>query len=506
MALRAAVGASRQRLIRQTVTETLLVALAGALCGSVFAALLIAAMRTFLLKALARGMDVSINSPALAVSLALAVLTSLLAGLLPAWRMSDINPNAALRTGTSGAGTSRAQRQVRAILLFTQTALSLALLAVSGLLLQHLRGMLNMDLGFAPDRIVAVRVALAAGDYKSKDPFGDFYQPLLDRLAQQPGLDHAGIVNMLPLAMYGSNRDVQIIGQPPTPANDEHLAEWRMVSAGYFDAMGSKLLAGRALTPVLDRPEGTTYVVNHAFAREFTPFAMTAVGQRVDESSDKAEIVGEYSDMRQAADQPQLAEMDVLVDQLALKDRRTDLLHMFLVLRAKDGVAPMSLIPAARQLVHQLDAGAAMEVPITLRDALNDALVFQRMQGSLFSIFAVCAVLLTLVGIYGTVRHEAELRTRDIGVRMALGATRGAVLTGMLRRAAVIASAGIVAGLLLTLSAQRTLASLVELRPEHEALLLLATAAGLLTLCVGSALAPAHKAAAVDPMQALRTE
>ncbi len=507
MALRAAVGASRQRLVRQTVTETLLVALAGAICGSGLAALLIAAMRTFLLKALARGMDVSINIPALAVALALAVLTSLLAGLLPAWRMSGISPNAALRTGTAGAGTNRAQQQLRASLLFTQVALSLALLAVSGLLLQHLRGMLSMDLGYAPDRIVAVRVALAAGDYKSKDPLGDFYHPLLERLAQQPGLDHAGIINMLPLAMSGSNREIQIVGQPPAPANEERLAEWRMVSAGYFDAMGSKLLAGRALTSALDRPETTTYVVNHAFAREFTPFAKSAVGQRVDDASpEKAEIVGEYSDMRQQVDQPPFAEMDMLVDQVALKDRRTDLLHMFLVLRAKDGVAPMSLIPAVRQMVHQLDAGAAMEVPMTLRDVLDDALVFERMQGALFSTFAACAVLLTLVGIYGTVRHEAELRTRDIGVRMALGATRAAVLTGILRRAAVVASAGIVAGLLLTLGAQRTLASLLELRPEHEAILLLALASGLFVVCLGSAFAPARRAAAVDPMQALRSE
>ncbi len=507
MALRAAVGASRSRLIRQTITETLTIAVLSALLGAVFAAILLAAMRSFMLTSLTRGADVRVNFPALLAALGLAVLTTLLAGLLPALRLSRVGPNAALRSGTASAGTSRGQQRLRSGFLVTQIALSLVLLSIAALLLQHLRHQMSMDLGYAPDRIMAVRITLGAGDYKTRDPLADFYSPLLERVNHLHGVRGAGLVNLLPIAMYGSNSEIKMVGEPPPPPNEVHLAEYRLVSSGYFEAMGSRQLAGRALSAAIDRPDTANIVVNHAFAREFVAKKPNAVGSQIDDGMPvHPAIVGEYSDMRQAIDQPQLAEMDILIDSEPIKDRRMDLLHLFLVLRTADGTAPMSLVAPVRQIVHALDAGAALDDAMTLRDQLDEALVFQRLINELFTGFAVCAVLLTLVGIYGTVRHEAELRTRDIGVRMALGASRGSIMAAILRRAAVLAMTGLAAGLLLTAGAQRTLATLLELQPEHKGLLLLTTCLGLFVVCELAAFAPARRAAATDPMRALRAE
>ena len=507
MALRAAVGASRNRLTRQTLTETMSIALLGAALGAVVATLLLAAMRSFLLKSLARGLDVHVNGMALLAALTLAVLTTLLAGLLPALRLSRISPNAALRGGASAAGTTRAQQRLRSGFLVTQVALSLVLLSVSVLLVQQLQSLMSMDLGYPPDRLMAVRISLGAGDYKSRDPLGDFYAPLLERMQHLPGLANAGLVNLLPIEMYGSNAEVQIVGQPHAAANEGRLAEYRLVSSGYFATMGSQLMAGRALTPSLDRPETNTFAVNRAFTREFVPGAKTAVGAQMDDGTPThALVVGEYADMRQAIDRPQMAEMDFLMNSEPVEDRRRDLLHLFLVVRAAEGVDPMSFVTPLRGIVHGIDAGAALSEAMTMRDELNEALVFQRMQGALFGTFAACALLLTLVGIYGTVRHETELRTRDIGVRMALGASRGRVLATVLGRAAVLAGAGLVLGLVLTEAARRSLASLVELKPGHELELLLLVACGLLAMCVLAAFGPARRAASIEPTQALRSE
>jgi predicted permease len=508
IALRAAVGAGRMRLVRQMLTESLMLSVAGLAGGMVVSWLLLAAMRTFLVDALARGTDVHMNWTVLAVALLFSAVTSVVASLAPAVRLSGTDPNRALRAG-GGAGTGPGQHRLRSVFVVTQVALSLVLLVASGLLLRNLQGLLKTNLGFDAKAILTAAIDLSPGNYEGRDPLVTFYRPLLERVSHLPGVHGAGLINILPVQNWGSNSDVHISGQPPYPPNQEMLAENRLVSAGYFDAMGIKLMHGRMLLQALETPDrpASAVVVNEAFRRKFFSAGGDPVGTHMDDH-DKAElktgIVGVVSDVRQDLQQPSLAEMDWLIDQIPVKERLGDLANMMLVVRSNGDL--QALVPSLRNAMHEIDPTVPFKTPETMTEVVSETLVFERMESWLFGIFAAFALLLAVVGLYGLVNHEVELRTREIGIRMALGSTRGLVLREVLRRVALLMVAGAVAGWVLTLALKRVLASVVEMHASHDAVLLAGVTAGLIAVGVLVSVAPARRAATVDPMQALRNE
>jgi putative ABC transport system permease protein len=508
IALRAAVGAGRMRLVRQMVTESLVLSVAGLAGGMVVSWLLLAAMRTFLVDALARGTDVHMNWTVLGVALLFSAATSVVASLAPAVRLSGTDPNRALRAG-GGAGTGAGQHRLRSLFVVTQVALSLVLLVASGLLLRNLRGLLKTNLGFDAKSILTAAIDLSPGNYEGRDPLVTFYRLLLERVSHLPGVEGAGLINILPVQNWGSNGDVHISGQPPYPPNQEMLAEERLVSAGYFDAMGTKLVHGRMLSQALDTPDrpASAVVVNEAFRRKFFSGGGDPVGAHMDDN-DKAElktgIVGVVADVRQDLQQPPLAEMDWLIDEIAPKDRLDNLANMTLVVRSNGDL--QALVPSLRNAMHEIDPTVPFKTPETMTEVVSETLVFERMESWLFGIFAAFALLLAVVGLYGLVNHEVELRTREIGIRMALGSTRGLVLREVLRRVALLMLAGAGAGWVLTLTLKKVLASVVEMHASHDAALLAGVTAGLIAVGVLVSVAPARRAATIDPMQALRNE
>jgi predicted permease len=254
MAMRVAIGAGRARLIRQVLTEGILLALLGAAGGVLLAWTLLNGMRAFLIKALARGADIHMNWTALAAAIAVAIVVSLAASLIPALHLSGIDPNRMLKAGGS-AGTGRGQYRLRSGFVITQVALTLVLLVVAGMLMRVVTRYRHADLGFDPSHIVTVKIGLSPVRYQGRDVFGDFYQPLEERVRHLPGVQAAGLINMLPIDAYGNSSDIHIAGQPPNPPNQEMLAEYRIVSAGYFDVMGLSLHRGRQFSRGLDRPE-----------------------------------------------------------------------------------------------------------------------------------------------------------------------------------------------------------------------------------------------------------
>jgi putative ABC transport system permease protein len=508
IALRAAVGAGRMRLVRQMLTESLMLSVAGLAGGMVVSWLLLVAMRTFLVDALARGTDVRMNWTVLAVALLFSAVTSVAASLAPAVGLSGTDPNRALRAG-GGAGTGPGQHRLRSVFVVTQVALSLVLLVASGLLLRNLQGLLKTNLGFDAKAILTAAIDLSPGNYEGRDPLVTFYRPLLERVSHLPGVQGAGLINILPVQNWGSNSDVHISGQPPYPPNQEMLAEERMVSAGYFDAMGIKLMHGRMLSQALETPDrpASAVVVNGAFRRKFFSAGGDPVGAHMDDH-DKAElktgIVGVVSDVRQDLQQSSLAEMDWLIDQIPVKERLGDLANMMLVVRSNGDL--QALVPLLRNAMHEIDPTVPFKTPETMTEVVSETLVFERMESWLFGIFAAFALLLAVVGLYGLVNHEVELRTREIGIRMALGSTRGLVLREVLRRVALLMVVGAGAGWALTLALKKVLASVVEMHASHDAVLLAGVTAGLIAVGVLVSVAPARRAATVDPMQALRNE
>jgi predicted permease len=508
MAMRVAIGASRVRLLRQALTEGVLLALLGAAGGVLLAWIILDLMRTFLIHALARGADIHLNWTVLAAAIVAAVCANLAASIFPALRLSGIDPNRALKTG-GGAGTQRGQTRLRSGFVVTQVALTMVLLVVAGLLLRVVSRYRHVDLGFDPAHILSTGIDLSPARYQNRDVVAEFYQPLLDRVSHLPGVRAAGLISILPIENYGSNSDIHIAGQPPYPPNQEMLAEDRFVSTGYFEVFGIPLHRGRALSPSLDRPENTapTVVVNDAFVRKFIPAGLDPTAQRMDDDEKQEKwtrIVGVVGNVRQDIYDAPLAEQDWLIDELPVKDRIGLLSGMSLVLRT-DG-DPKLLIPALRGALHAVDPTVPFKTASTMTEVVSETLVFERMESWLFGIFAGLALALAMVGLYGLVSHEVEQATRDIGVRMALGATRNRILSMVLKRVAWMLAAGTMVGLVLTLVARKLIGMVIYFEAQKEAggfllLALLLVAAGL-----AAALIPAARAASIEPMQALRSE
>jgi predicted permease len=508
MAMRVAIGAGKMRLLRQMFTEGLLLALMGSAAGVALAAGMLDIMRAFLIKALERGAEIHLNVAVLSASVAVAVLVSLAATLYPALRLSGIDPNRALRAGGS-AGTGRGEHRVRAGFVMTQVALTLVLLVVAGMLIRSVTRYRHVDLGYDPSHVLTGYLHIAPVRYEGRDVLSGFFQPLLDRVKAIPGVRAAGLIDMLPIDSWGSNSDVHITGQPPYQANKEMLAENRMVTSGYFDVFGIPLRQGRGFSPMLDLPgnKAATVVVNEAFAKKFSLSPLAASSPHIDDhekTEEKTAIVGVAGNVRQDIREEPLAEMDYVLDEVPVMDRAAAMSSMVLVVRT-DGDAK-AILPALRAALHNLDPTVPLADARTMSEVISEQLAFERMEGWLFGTFASLALVLALVGLYGLVAHEVEQSTRDIGVRMALGATRNRILGMVMRRVAWMLGAGAVGGLALTFAARKVIGVVIFFDAQKEAGEIALVALALIAAGLVAALIPAARAASIEPMQALRSE
>jgi putative ABC transport system permease protein len=506
--MRLAIGAGRRRLFGQLLTEGLMLAMLGAAGGVLLASALLQGMSAFLMKALDRGADIHMNWEVLGASITAAVATSLAASLYPATRLSGIDPNRALKAG-GNAGTQRSQNRLRSSLVVTQVALTLVLLAVAGLLMRQVTRYRDSDLGFNPSGIVSVKLGLSKARYAGRDMATAFYAPLEERVSHLPGVQAAGMINDLPIDTFGDNSYIHIAGQPPNPPNSVMLAESRFVSSGYFGVMGVPLHRGRLLSKSLDRPEnpGANVLVNDAFVSKFIPAGLDPTTQRIDDNVKEEEwtrIVGVTGNVRQSIWDPPIPERDWLMDEIPTQYKADLMATMFLVVRTSGDSS--QVIPAVRSIVHDLDPTVPFDEPRSMNEVVSETLVLERMEGWLFGIFAALALALALVGLYGLVSHEVEQATRDIGVRMALGATRNRILTMVLRRVALMLAAGTLAGIALTVVARKVIGMVIYFEAQKEAGSFLLLALLLLVAGLLAALIPAARAASIEPMQALRSE
>ena len=503
MAVRSAVGADRVRIVRQMLTEALLYAVCGAAGGVALAYGLLRVIRLLLISALSRGAEVRVSVPVLLAALVVSVVVALLAALAPALRLSATAPSLALRSG-GAAGTSRGQHQLRAGFVMTQVALALVLLVVSGLLMRMLSTLRNTELGFSPDRILTAEIDLSPGRYDGRDVMADFYTPLMDKVRAIPGVESVGMIQLVPIQAWGWNSDVHVAGTPPAPHNEEQLAEYRIVSPGYYDVFQDRLAEGRFLSPALDTPTAKPVtVVNEAFVKKFIPPGRDPIGMHLDDD-DKTEIVGVVKNVRQNIYEPPLAEMDYIASQVPKSQSLLVLGNMTLVIRAR--VAPESIIPSLRRAWAAVDPTLPFRPPETMESVIADTLTFERMENWLFGVFAALAVVLAIVGLAGLIGHEVELSTRDIGVRMALGASRVHILEGIYRRVGWMLGVGVAIGLVLTWAARKYIASVVTLKASEDTGPIVVLTAAMIAAGLLAALWPARRAASIEPMEALRNE
>ncbi len=503
LALRSAIGASRGRLAGQLFTEITLLAVAGAAGGTIAAWLLLQAVRTLLEASLDRGAEIGLNLPVVCASLFAAMLTLLIAGLLPLRQLVSIAPADALRSGSSGTGTNRAQQRLSAIFIAAQMALAMVLLVTSSLLLRSLATLRGTDLGFRADHLLTEDVNLSSGTIAGRDLVHTFYEPLLERVRALPGVQSAAVINILPVQSYGFNSEVHIVGKPPAPKNQETLAEERNVSLDYYKTIGTRLLRGRSFDAAQDTAKTRTVaVVDEAFVKKFFNPGEDPIGRQIDDD-DKTVIIGVVSNQRQYLYQPPMAEVDSTLTQFPVQ-YMSYLQDMKLVIRT--GVDPLTLAEPLRKIMQQLDPGLPFRPAQTMTDIVGEALVLERMEGWLFGTFAALAVLLAALGLYGLIAQRVEQGRRDIGVRMALGAQRWQVLLLWLRRVAAISLAGLAAGLALSFALRKVIASVLTVRAPHELLFLALLVVAMELVALLASAAPALRAASVDPVEVLRAE
>ena len=503
MALRAAVGANPARIVRQILTEGTVSAAFGATAGVVLAFGLLRIIRTLLISALSRGAEVELNGPVLMAAMFVTMLVTIFAALAPALRLSGTDPNKTLRAGgTSGA--TRGQHRLRAAFVVTQLALALTLLVVSGLLLHMLGALRNTELGFSPDNILAAEIDLSPGSYQGRDVTADFYEPLLEKVQAIPGVKAVGLIQLLPIQNWGWNSEIHVTGTPAAPPNEVTLAEDRIITPGYYGVFQDRLVRGRLLDSKIDTPNSKpVIVVNEAFVKKFIPGGRDPIGMQIDQEAHNT-IVGVVKNIRQNIYEPPLPEMDYMAAQVPAEYKQQVLSSMMLVVRTSGD--PTYIIPSLRRAFHDADPTLPFRTPETMRTVVADTLIFERLENWLFGTFAALAVLLAIVGLYGLISHEVELSTRDIGVRMALGAPRGRILVDIYWRVGWMLCGGVMIGLLLTTAAQKYIGSVVALRLDEDAGRILMLAAALVLAGLLAALFPARRASSIEPMQALREE
>jgi predicted permease len=503
LAIRSALGASRARLAAQLLTESALVALLGGAVGLALAYGCTSLLVSLQPPGLPRLRDIRVDLAAVGFTTLIALLTGLLFGLAPALFASKLDANGALREGRAG-GTTRHGRSARRVLVVAELALTLVLLTGAALMLQTLSRLRGVELGFETDGALSVGLLLPEARYPDEASANELYRRLLERVQALPGVESAGVVTDLPLTGSYTSDYFRIEGRPAPGHGEGPGSGYHVVSPGFFDAMGIRVLRGRGFTEE-DAP-GTpgTVVISDNMARRHWP-AGDAIGQRVlfqGQRGGALTIVGVVSDVRyfDAQTEPLLeAYVPYRNNPLELPTLRS----MTLVVR---GAGPASLIPAVRRELHELDADIPAFNVKSLDERLADTLAPRRFHTTLLGAFAAIALALALVGVYGVIAYTVSQRKREIGLRMALGARRSDVVRLVLGEAALLAALGVATGTASALALSRFVQGLLHGVRATDVTTLALVSALLVSAAILASAVPAARAARVEPLRALREE
>jgi predicted permease len=502
LAVRAALGASRWRVVRQLLTESALVGLLGGACGALLARVamtLIVALPPF---DVPRLNEAHVDVPVIAFSLVLALICGISFGLAPARRFSECDPHDLLKTGQQN--TARSTLGTQGLLLGTQLALSVVLLASAGLLIRSFVSVLEVDPGFRPDHILTMNVQIAHAEEMAAARNRNFYKSAIERVEQLPGVRAAGMVsNIFYLDERRGHALRQVEGRPAEPESSWKLLVWTQVSGDYFRAMSIPLLEGRFFGEQ-DGPDAPPVaIVNQTAAKRYWP-SEDPIGKRFKgfdargRNDEWVTVVGLVADMRSHG--LEQAPMAVIYEVQAQRGEATPNLVV------RTSTDPSQLAMTVRGVLHELDPGAVVSEAMTMSDVLREQTAPRRFQAWLMGIFSALALALAVVGLYGVMHYFVVQRTPEIGLRVALGARREDIVKLLMKRVGRFAAAGLGSGLVLALWAaaliKRLLFGVSQADPfSFAGATLLLVIAGLAATYL-----PARRATRVDPMVALRHE
>jgi predicted permease len=495
LAIRAALGGSRLRLLGERLTESLLLTAIGGAAGVVLAygavQWLVHIRQNF-----DRVEAIHIDGAVLAFAVGLVVLCALFTGVIASLGATGGKLFAALQDAGRGSSTGRGRTRLRSTLLAVEVGLTVVLLVAAGLLLKSYARLRASDLGCTTKNVLTMRINLFGHTYSEPVQRVNFYIALLDRVRALPGVEAAGFTRLVPGQGYGGNDAFTIAEHPPLQQGTIQCAVNREVDPGYFRAQGISLLRGQGFDPSRVLDKANQVVINAAFARRYFP-GEDPIGKHLHYRDKTWEISGVVGDTRYALNKaPEPIQYYPLF--------AGELNHGILVVRSSRDVEQLA-VPVQR-VVQELDRDLPVSNVLTMDQLLGKETLDASFNATLLLGFAVLSLVLAAAGIFGVLSYMVAQRTNELGIRMALGATRPGILAMVLKRVAWMLGVGVTAGLVLTLFARRLIGMVIYFDAQKEAggfllLALLLVVAGIL-----AALIPAARAASIEPMQALRSE
>jgi len=510
MAVRAALGASRWRLVRQTLAESLLLALSGGLAGVALALLALRIFRDSLTTQLDAGLSLRPDARVLLALLVLSVLSAVLFGVVPSWIASGMRVEQALRQDGAQSGTGRKQHRLQRALVVAELAMTLALLVCCGLLLRTVFALRQVPLGFRTEHVFMIEPHLPGYKYQKLDANTEVYRPLLDKLKAIPGVAAAAITTVVPLhEVFNSQLSLYMgNGTKNDKFTNTITADLRASGPELQQVLGFRMARGRYFD-ARDTPDSQPVaVVNRAFAKLYEPGGGDISKFWVGGQDRQFKIVGVIDDFHQAgiADAPE-PELDLNAAQMRPEDvfyQPTLKAHVELVLRSDRDAK--SLVPELNHVMRQFNPDLAGAEIRTMDQIVEDAMGSQILAAHLLEALGGLALLVALAGLYSLLAYLVTLRTRELGLRLALGAQREDILSLVLRGAGALLLAGTAIGVGVSLAAARLLRGFLFGVKQNDVPTLVAASALLLVVGTFAAWLPARRASRLEPMEALRTE
>ena len=501
IAIRAALGAKRQRIVRQLLTESLLLGLIGGVFGLALAwwgmDLLLAAIPIDI----PFWMKFDLDGRVLGVTAACSLLTGFVFGTVPALEASNPDLNETLKEGgRSGAGSGR--HRLRSLLVAAEIALSLVLLVGAGLMMRSFMSLQSVDAGFKPEGVLTMDVALPGSKYRRPEKRAEFFDALLDRVRAIPGVHSAGINSGLPLRGNNWGRSLTVEGFPVLSVGEAPVINHCVISSDYFSAMGISLLKGRDFDQRDSFKAPKVTIIDERLAREYWP-GEDPLGKRIrfgppEDNEPWHTIVGVVGEVKHDR-------LDASTRKsVYLPYAQTPVGGLSIVIRTEG--KPEKLIAAARAQVRELDPDLPVTRIMPMTDVISRSVWQPRLYTALFGVFAGVALILATVGIYGVMSYAVEQRTREIGLRMALGAQRNDVLKLVVGHGILVAAIGIAVGLGAAAALTRLMSSLLFEVSATDPMTFAVVSALLAGVALGACFIPARRATKVDPMIALRYE
>ena len=506
MAVRTAVGAAPDRLVRQLLTESVVLALLGAALGLALAAAGLRVLMTVDPTSLPPLAPIRLDWTVVTFTLVLGVVTTIVFGLAPALRTLRVNLVESLREG--GQQTVGGHRQqLRNLLVVAEVSLAVVLVIGAGLMIRSLSALGRIDLGFNPENVLTMRVSLPQAKYDTPEKVVDFYRRLNERVRTLPGIQAAGFVRVLPLATTIGDFGLDVDGFEEGPGRNAK-GDWQIVTDGAFETLGTRLLRGRWFAESDTIAAQPVAVINETLARTYWTNPEDAVGGRIRVGNMRnpwLTVIGMVADERHNGVTGIVKEkFYVPHSQWHIATGGNLIRGGFVVARTAGD--PMALAAAVRNEVRQLDANLPVANIRPMTAVVSTALATPRLTGFLLGTFAVIALTLAAVGIYGVLSYLVARRTHEIGIRLAVGADRGQVLRLILTQGLTLAGSGIAVGVVAAFLLTRLMQSLLyQVEPGDPGTFMVVTL-GLLAVALLASALPAYRATRVSPLIALRTE